>query len=263
MIVDILIAYLSQILLLFGPILLFGYLIALCNRRFYANFGNHSMIVCYVTGCIGTPIHELSHALFCLVFGHKIVEIKLFQIGAEDGTLGYVNHSYNRKNLYQRMGNFFIGIAPIVVISAVLFLIAWLLMPSMIAEMTACIRGFSTSAGVGTLLSKLFHAIEAFFTYAVTWQWWVFIGLGMFLALHMTLSGPDIKGALSGLAFVLLLFLLADIILGLVSGAILDIFTQWILSASGYLICFLSVSFLIVLIALLLSFLFSALCRNR
>ena len=263
MVVDILIAYLSQILLLFGPILLFGYLIALCNRRFYANFGNHSMIVCYVTGCIGTPIHELSHALFCLIFGHKIVEIKLFQIGAEDGTLGYVNHTYNRKNIYQRMGNFFIGIAPIVVISAVLFLLAWLLMPSMVTGMATTIRGISTSEGVGTLLSKLFHAVGTFFSYAVTWQWWVFIGLGMFLALHMTLSGADIKGALSGLLFVLLLFLLIDFILGLISGTILDVFTQWVMSVSGYLICFLSVSFLIVLLALFLSFLFLALRRNR
>lgn len=260
---EILTAYLSQILLLFGPILLFGYLIAICNRRFYANFGNQSKLVCYVTGFIGTPIHELSHALFCLLFGHRIDEIRLFRIGAEDGTLGYVDHSYNRRNLYQRMGNFFIGIAPIVVISAILFLLAWLLMPAMVAEMTATIQGISLSEGVGTLLSKLFHAVGIFFTYAVTWQWWAFLGIGMFLALHMTLSGADIKGALSGLLFVLLLFLLIDVVLGLISGTILDVFTQWIMSASGYLICFLSVSFLIVLLALLLSFLLSALHRNR
>lgn len=263
MIVDILVGFLLQILLLFGPILLFGYLIALCNRRFYANFGSHSMTVCYMTGFIGTPIHELSHALFCLIFGHKIVEIKLFQIGAADGTLGYVNHTYNKRNIYQRVGNFFIGIAPILVISALLFLLAWLLMPSMIAQMTASIQGISVSEGIGSVLSKLFHAVGTFFTYAVTWQWWVFIGLGMFLALHMTLSGADIKGALSGLIFVLLLFLLIDIILGLISGEILDVFTQWVMSVSGYLICFLGVSFLIVLLALLLSFLFSALRRNR
>ena len=133
----------------------------------------------------------------------------------------------------------------------------------MITEMTAAIRGISTSEGVGKLHSKLFHAVGTFFTYAVTWQWWVFIGLGMFLALHMTLSGADIKGALSGLLFVLLLFLLIDFILGLISGTILDVFTQLILSVSGYLICFLSVSFLIVLLALLLSFLFSALQCNH
>lgn len=256
MIVDILIAYLSQILLLFGPILLFGYLIALCNRRFYANFGNHSMIVCYVTGCIGTPIHELSHALFCLIFGHKIVEIKLFQIGAEDGTLGYVNHTYNRKNLYQRMGNFFIGIAPIVVISAVLFLLAWLLMPSMITEMTASIQGISISEGIGTSLTKLFDAIGTFFAYADTWQWWVFIGLGMFLALHMTLSGADIKGALSGLMFILALFLVIDIIIGFINIGILNSFTSWILWFAGYMICFLAFAFVIDLLALAVSLIY-------
>ena len=262
MIVNIFVAFVLQILFLFGPILLFGFLIALCNRRFYANFGSKSRAVCYVTGCIGTPLHELSHALFCLIFGHKIVEIKLFRIGAEDGTLGYVKHTYNRKNFYQRMGNFFIGIAPIVVISAVLFLLAWLLMPSMTEEMTSSISGISISKGIGASFYNLFHAVGTFFAYATSWQWWVFVGLGMFLALHMTLSGADIRGALSGLIFVLLSFLFVDIILGLIHGTALDIFTQCVMSAASYLICFLSVAFLIVLLALFLSFLYSKLRKK-
>lgn len=262
MIVDILVGFLLQILLLFGPILLFGYLIALCNRRFYANFGSRSMTVCYMTGFIGTPIHELSHALMCLIFGHKIVEIKLFQIGAADGTLGYVNHTYNKRNIYQRVGNFFIGIAPILVISALLFLLAWLLMPSMIAQMTASIQGISVSEGIGSVLSKLFHAVGTFFTYAVTWQWWVFIGLGMFLALHMTLSGADIKGALSGLIFVLLLFLLIDIILGLIGIGLLNSFTAWLLGVAGYMICFFVLALFIDLFSLAISLIYKTIRRS-
>lgn len=260
MIADILIAFLWQIVFLFGPILLFGYLIALCNRRFYANFGSHSRAVCYITGCIGTPIHELSHALMCLLFGHKIVEIKLFQIGDRDGTLGYVEHTYHRKNLYQRIGNFFIGIAPILVISALLFLLAWLLMPSMVAEMTASIQKISLAEGFGTL-AELFHAIGTFFKYAVSWQWWVFIGIGMFLALHITLSGADIKGALSGLVFVLLLFLIADVILGVIGAELLNRFTSWILGVAGYMICFFSLALVIDLFALLISLIYKLIRR--
>ncbi len=262
MFVQILIAYLLQVVLIFGSILLFGYLIALCNRRFYANFGSHSRTVCYVTGFIGTPVHELSHALFCLIFGHRIREIKLFQVGAADGTLGYVTHTYNRKNLYQRIGNFFIGVAPILVISAILFALAWLLMPSMVGQMTASIRGMSLADGVGGVLSRLLRAMGAFFSYAVSWQWWVFIGLGAFLALHMTLSGADIKGALGGLAFVLIVLLAADVIIGLIGARPLNEFTSWLMGAAGYMICFFTLALIIDLIALAVSFLFRAVRRK-
>ena len=80
MALDIFISFLLQVAFTVGIIFLFGWLIALCNKVFYSNFGRYGHIVCYITGFIGTPIHELSHALFCLIFGHKILEIKLFQI---------------------------------------------------------------------------------------------------------------------------------------------------------------------------------------
>ena len=111
MALDIFIAFLLQIAFTIGVIFLLGWLIALCNKVFYSNFGRFGNIVCYVTGFVGAPIHELSHALFCLIFFHRIREIKLFQI-SDDGTMGYVIHSYNRRNMYQRIGNFFIGVAP-------------------------------------------------------------------------------------------------------------------------------------------------------
>lgn len=253
-----LICFLLQIAFTIGMIFLFGFLIALCNKIFYSNFGNLSKAVCYITGAIGTPIHECAHALFCLIFGHKIIEIKLFQINSEDGTLGYVCHSYNPKNLYHKIGNFFIGIAPITVISALLYLFSWLLLPNFVTEISNNFKINDFLDNIGNVFINLFGALQSFFSCANLWQWWVFLIIGIFLSLHMTLSKEDIKGALSGLVLLLIVVLIVDIILALIGGDYLISFTQKILYVASYLICFLSLSLIVSIIAVIVSFAFKA-----
>lgn len=256
MIGDILVCFLLQIAFTVGLIVLFGFLIALCNKRFYANFGNYGRSACYITGAIGTPLHECAHALFCVIFGHKITEIKLFQINSADGTLGYVNHSYNPKNIYHKIGNFFIGVAPIIVISAVLYLLAYLLLPNFVAEINNSFKIVGFVSNIGSVFTSLFSVLQSFFLCAVSWQWWVFLIIGIFLSLHMTLSKADIKGALSGILFLLIAVLVVDVILGLVNGKLLDVFTQEILSIAGYLLCILVLALIISVIAVIISYIF-------
>lgn len=255
-IVDILLSFILQVTSTVGAIFLFGFLIALCNRWFYSNFGSKSSFVCYVTGFIGTPVHELSHALFCLIFGHKITEIKLFQINSDDGTLGYVNHSYNPKNAYQRTGNFFIGVAPIIVISALLFLFAYLVMPTTLSTITMLVKGISFSNGAGNFFNSIYLILDAFFSAATTWQWWIFVIIGMFFALHMTLSKADIKGALSGLLIILAVFLVVDIILGLIGSSVLSSFNGIVFSFSALLDMILLLSLIISIVACIISFIY-------
>lgn len=262
MFVEIILSFITQVVSTIGAIFLFGFLIALCNRRFYSNFGTKSMFVCYATGFIGTPVHELSHALFCLLFGHKIVKIKLFQINAEDGTLGYVNHTYNPKNIYQRIGNFFIGVAPIIVISALLYLFAFLIMPATLSDMTMLAKSISFDKGAGDFFHKIYLILYTFFTAATTWQWWVFVMVGMFFALHMTLSGADIKGALSGLLFVLPCLLIVDVILGLVGGGALSSFDSFMFSIGSVLDVFLLLALIISIMACIMSFIFRVILRR-
>ena len=253
MVAEVMINFLLQIAFTVGLIFLFGWLISLCNKKFYSNFGKFGRAACYVTGIIGTPVHELSHALFCVLFGHRITEIRLFQISS-DGTLGYVNHSYNRRNLYQRIGNFFIGVAPVVVISAILYGLACALLPAFVDS----VHAFSAAANVGDAEDMLFgigDIFVSFFSAAGNWQWWVFVGVGLFLCLHMTLSGADIKNAVTGLVALLLLLLAADIILAAVSADALQAFTQWTVAAGSCMLCF----FLLALIISLLGVAFSAL----
>lgn len=70
----------------------------------------------------------------------------------------------------------------------------------------------------------------------------------------MTLSGADIKGALSGLVFLLIALLVVDVIIGLISQSALNAFTRFIISAGSGLLCFLMLALIISVIAVAASF---------
>lgn len=261
MIANIFTCFFLQLLFTVGIVVVFGWLIALCNKLFYRNFGRDALTACYITGFIGTPIHECSHALMCLIFGHKVTEIKLFQIDSDDGTLGYVKHSYNRRNIYHRIGNFFIGVAPITVISAVLYLLAYFLLPGFVSGISGAIEINDFVHNFGAVFTGLWQVLKMFVLGITSWQWWVFVLVGCFLALHMTLSGLDIKGALDGLLFLVVAMLIADFIIGLISGRLLTTVTTAVLHVSSYLLCFLILALIISLISVLFSFVVRAIKR--
>ena len=257
---EIFIAFLTQLLFTVGIIVLFGLLIASLNRMFYRNLSGFGLAPYYVTGFIGTPIHELSHALFCVIFGHKVEEIKLFQISG-DGTLGYVNHSYNPKNIYHKIGNFFIGVAPIIGVALVFYLLTIWMLPAMASEMVDRISLMDVELGLGDILANAFGTVVVFFSYAGNWQWWLFVILGMFLALHMTLSTADIKGAGSGILTYILVLLVINIILGLIGVGALNGFTSVIISVGSFLINYLIISVVLSIIAVLVSILIKKLAK--
>lgn len=85
------------------------------------NLGPNSQLL---VGGLGVIIHELGHALFALLFRHHVDRVQLLNIHyANTGTLGSVEHSWNQRSIYQRLGNFFIGIAPYYMCSIVLLLL--------------------------------------------------------------------------------------------------------------------------------------------
>ncbi len=252
-----------QILFTLGTILIFGLLIRLCNVWFYRNMGSFGSAACYLTGFIGTPLHECSHALMCIIFGHKITDMKLFQISSSDGTLGYVEHSYNRKNLYHRIGNFFIGIAPILVISAVLYFLASYLIPDMLYEVTLAVSLIDFENGIAGVLVQVVNVVVIFFSYYTVSDWWLFVVLGSFLALHMTLSPADIKNAKGGLVTLLLLLLSIDAVLYFLGfWEMLSIITTTCITIGGYLATFLTMGLIVSLFAVLVSILIRKL-RHR
>lgn len=220
----------SHLVWLLGLIFVFGlllYLFARCTRTSYVNSGKEKIDI-FVTGWIGTPIHELGHAVFCILFRHKITEIKLFSPNSTDGSLGYVNHTYNPASRYQKIGNFFIGIGPILFGALALYALLYWLLPEL-REMFNQIQEISKnttqdiqtnnwlniwgvfSASVSSVLSGIFKSSNF-----LNWRFYIFLYISFCIASHMELSPPDIKGAFNGLlAFVFTIFALNFIIAGL------------------------------------------------
>lgn len=249
MILDVLIFYLLHVAFTAGLISLFGAVIAGCNKLFYSGLGGKSSLVCHITGFIGTPIHELSHALMCVVFGHKITEIKLFQIGSDDGVLGYVNHTYNPRNVYQRIGNFFIGIAPVFVGFLILIGLFYAFMPDVFENCVTEINSINLTGGISAYFSAFADLLKTLFDCLDRWELWVFLFVGSFIALHMTLSGADWKGALSGIGAYLIAFAIIDVIVALVSMNAMYAMTAGIVSFAVFVIYF-GIIFVICLLIL-------------
>ena len=127
----------------------------------------------YLFGLPGTIVHEGSHVIACLLFGHRVDRVKWFDPQAVDGALGSVEHSYNRDSAYQRVGTIVIGIAPLLAGAAVLLIAARLLLGVPVARM----------AGL---------------TAVPLWRWALFAYVSLSVGGSMHLSASDVRGTWRG-----------------------------------------------------------------
>ncbi len=201
-----------------GPLVLFAWLIHtfeyLMERRLSSRFGWNSVMA---TGWLGTPVHELSHALMCVLFQHEIVEIKLFEPDKENRRLGYVLHSYQRGNWYQEIGNFFIGIAPLIGGTCVLLLLLMIFFPDV-----GRLALFSTSPDL-PLWQQVWNSLQQLFSGILnvqnlaTIRLWLFLYLVTCVACHMAPSMDDYQGALRGGILLFVLLALASFVIAIFS----------------------------------------------
>ena len=233
-----------QLVFTVGFIMLYGGLISLCNRCFYDACGSTAFRIVRLTGYVGTPIHEYSHALMCVLFGHTVKKISLFGDSKRSKTLGYVEHTYYRKNLYQQIGNFFIGISPILAGGGVILLLVRLLVPDMffsmkweIAQMRAVLATGFDADGVSVLLGGIPAMLGSFFSPEnfLNWRWWICMVLSFAIAIHMEVSRSDIRSGLRGLLVITCMLLVADVILGLLFPTALSAVTMACMTAGAFM----------------------------
>jgi hypothetical protein len=224
---DLVLATIGQMASLFAGVFIFGLLLhffsQLTFKSLERSFGSRGV---HLFAWLGTPVHELGHAVFCLIFLHKIVEIQFFEPDPVTGTLGYVYHRWNKKNPWHVLGNFFIGIGPVILGSAILFGLFYVLIPDSsrvwdaISVQANGIDGrsigsyFEVWQGAALALVKLIFTAENL----AGWRFWVFLYTAICVSANIRLSWADVKNSLSGLGCVVLPFLLINFI-GLITGA--------------------------------------------
>jgi hypothetical protein len=153
------------------------------------------------TAWIGTPIHELSHALFAKIFAHRIEEMHLFTPNRRTGLLGQVDHSYNPRNPYALIGNFFIGAAPMIGGCVVLFVLFKYLLPEsekilfniVHFKFISLNQVLSDLSGIGTLIFSQKNIHSAGF--------WFFVYLSFSVGVHLAPSSYDQKTMWRGFAW--------------------------------------------------------------
>jgi hypothetical protein len=250
---------LQQLLLVLGPLFLLAWVLQQLSRyiRNRIAWTFHVDAYTYLTAP-GVVIHELGHAFFCVIFGHRIVRMNLFR-PQPDGTLGFVQHSYNPKSLYQQFGNFFIGTGPIWFGTAIVYALSRFVLGSSLPH-------GGVSIATGDAAGSLAHT-PALLAAVLDASWQVFLSMlhwpaisGWALALvfylifcigsHITLSRPDIDGAAKGFALLVGVLLIADWAVLLTGPGIASRFNDWLLD---YLVVVYGSCLFIVLVNLVLA----------
>ncbi|MGE4657716.1 MAG: hypothetical protein AAEI08_02165 [Gammaproteobacteria bacterium] len=263
---QVVIASAMQILVAGGLLILFVFVLGWLERNTFRKlveaFGLRA--VTYSTGWLGVVAHELGHILACLIFFHKISAICLFKPDLESDVMGYVRASWNPRNPWQRIGCFFVGIAPLFTGSALLIGSSYLLIPGFPAFLRGLLEYVLSGNGNGYMeqVDPLSYAAMGTIKTILSpsnfarWEFWVFLYFSICISGHIAPSSADLRNARKGIIIIVLLVLGANFA-AVASG--MDVFSYSLESAKylGVVVAFLSIATLLSLLNFSVSYLLS------
>jgi hypothetical protein len=235
-----------HLLVLLGPLIMLALIMHFLSSGLrllgVEAFGERGFV--YGFKMIGTPVHELGHVVFALIFGHRVVSVKWFDPNGKGGAYGFVKTQYTRGNPFHETGLLFSGIGPVLMCALMLYAITWLLFGTAIHHLFA----YET-------IPNIFHSVESLpilplsivkavkeitallFTNA-DYTWWkvvIFIYLFFAIGSSMTLSPPDIRLATKGFLFFAVLLFLFNIATLWAGGFLYTLFSKTASLISGFL----------------------------
>jgi len=189
-----------QILGIFGSFFVFGYLLDRINtatKGLYQKTIGWSGIL--LTAWIGTPVHELGHVIFALLFLKKINHISLFSPERETGNLGFVKYSYHKWNIFAQIGNFFVGAGPLISGVLVLALLFIAFVPDGTNLLSNLLFAKLDPKSVFSAMRAIVIALGKFASWHDPW-FYLFTYLSFCVATYMNPSSADRRGMYLGFA---------------------------------------------------------------
>ncbi|WP_456275143.1 hypothetical protein [Bacillus sp. AK128] len=251
-----------ELFYLFGVIITVGFIIGWIERKIHTYlvraFGPRGILL---TAWIGTPIHELGHLVQCFIWGHRVKKVKLLQVHAPNGVLGYVEHQYNLNSLYHQVGNFFIGIGPIISGIGSLILGMYVFIPEAFQIFTASLHQnitidyYSVEYMVWSTLDTVILLMTSMFTLDHLFHplFWIYLVLAMCISSHMALSKQDIKGSARGLLTIFMVLVLIKLGAGLL-GFDSHLLVIKVAEYNAYVMAYSFIGILFALFSLLVSY---------
>lgn len=157
----------------------------------------------------GVIVHELSHALFALLFFIPITDMKLYIADPNSSTLGYVQTAINTLSFRHRLGAAFIGIAPLIGNTALIVLIYYKLFTQKANIIfNNIIQVFHNNHdAIFSIANQLFNPLS----YNI-FKLIIFIVLMVILLSGFSLSNADLQVSATGLIDIIILASIISII---------------------------------------------------
>lgn len=173
----------------------------LASDFYYRSFGQLKIKALLITGAVGTPVHELSHAVTACLFGMKVTRIMFFKPDPASNTLGYVTFSYRRGSLLHLVGLFFVGLSPLIFGSIIVYkLFECVGIPNL--HRYIVLSNFQELSFNNTV-QVLMHWTRDLLYSLNSWQSITACILAIMIGVHSTPSKADLKGSFVGFITIL------------------------------------------------------------
>jgi len=178
-----------------------------------------------LTGYVGVPVHELSHAIVCILFGMRIKKISFYKPNSASGTMGFVDFRYSPLSVRHGIGLALQGLAPLLAGACLVVML-------LDSFEQATSPGEGAMAVIRWLPQVIGAALDAAYAKAFSgWSGTAAVLFALVISMHAIPSAADVLLGLRGL--IMLIIFTGGVVLVVEMSGIVD--SQLGAGLSGYI----------------------------